>query len=68
MQSNANRKEVNQVAIRVKTYANKDDKAAGKVGHVQAAGTVEEFQLLAKGDKEAKDAFDKAVKDAVGKA
>lgn len=56
------------MAIRVKTYANKDDKAANKVGHVQAAGTVEEFQLLAKGDKDTTEAFNKAVKEAVGKS
>lgn len=53
------------MAIRIKTYANKDDKTANKVGHIQASGTVEEFQLLLK-DKAAREAFDESLKKTLG--
>lgn len=51
--------------FRVKTYANKADKAVNKIGHMNVSGTVEVFEKLVKGDKETKTIFDKAVAEAL---
>lgn len=51
------------MALRAKTYTNRKNEKK-----LQVSGSVEEFQLLIKGDKPAKEDFDKQVKDAIGKS
>lgn len=51
--------------LRAKTYANKADKEAEIVGHLQVSGPVADFAALLKGDAEKKAEFDKAVKAAL---
>lgn len=56
------RKGVRQVAFRAKTYENRK-----KEKKLQVSGDQSEFNKLVKGDAEAKEAFDKALSEALKK-